>query len=242
MQQPENPNNFSHYARVANTIHPGSVARTNTFIRTVWAWMAGGLAITAVISLFVGLNPSLFAMVAPMMLPLILVELGLVVFLSMRIQKMQPQTAVLSFIAYSALNGVTLSTIFMVYQLPGIASAFIATTGTFGAMTVYGLVTKRDLSQWRTFLMMGLIGIIIASVVNIFMGSHLLGWLITYAGVLVFTGLTAYDTQKLVKLGGDIGDDAAQLKRFAILGALTLYLDFINLFLFMLRFMGGRNE
>ena len=242
--QQQSPFGQGTYDRVASSIYgSGTIARTNTFIRTIWAWMAGGLTLTAALAWGVGTNEQLFRMVAPMMMPLSLGLLGMVFFLAWRIEKMAPQTATMVFLGYAALNGVVLSTIFRVYQLPQIGGAFVATAGTFGAMSVYGLVTKRDLSEWRTFLMMGVFGIVIASIVNIFLASDALYWVVTYAGVLVFVGLTAYDTQKLMHLGNRIqGVDAGAIRKYAILGALTLYMDFINLFLFLLRFFGGRRE
>lgn len=218
---------------------PWAVSKSNAFLRAVWGWMGMGLGITGVLSWLIGNNDQVFDMIAPMMMPLIFVELGLVLFLSFRVHKMAPQTATAAFLGYAALNGIVLSTIFQIYELPGISTAFFATAGTFGAMTVYGITTKRDLTEWRSFLMMGLWGIIIASIVNLFVASSAIYWFVTYAGVLVFTGLTAWDTQKIMKLGAQIDMNDSRIRNMAIMGALALYLDFINLFLMMLRIFGG---
>ncbi|MDR0648540.1 MAG: Bax inhibitor-1/YccA family protein, partial [Synergistaceae bacterium] len=167
-------------------------------------------------------------------------ELGIVFYLSSRIAKLSPATASALFFVYSALNGLTIAPILLVYTGSSVASAFLSTAGMFGAMSVYGTVTKRDLSGWRSFLTMGLIGLVIASVINIFFASERAGLVIAIMGVFVFTGLTAYDTYKIRAMAsGVIGDDEASGK-FAVLGALTLYLDFINMFIFILRIFGKR--
>jgi hypothetical protein len=144
------------------------------------------------------------------------------------------------FLFYSALSGVTFASIFLIYTSSSIASAFFVAAGTFGAMSVYGYVTKRDLSGWGSFLFMGLIGIVIASVVNIFMQSPIIHYVTSYVGVLVFVGLTAYDTQKIKRIGAAGFADGESRHKAAIIGALHLYLDFINLFLMLLRIMGDR--
>ena len=153
--------------------------------------------------------------------------------------RMSAQTAMITFLGYAALNGLTFSFIFIAYTQSSIASAFLVTAGTFGAMSVYGYTTKKDLTSWGGFFFMGLIGIIIASFVNMFLQSPMIYWLTTYAGVLVFVGLTAYDTQKIKEMNilGNEGTD--EDTKEAISGALRLYLDFINLFLMILRIMGG---
>lgn len=156
---------------------------------------------------------------------------------------MSATTATAVFIAYSALTGLTLSSIFVVYPIGSIANAFLTATGTFLAMSVYGTVTKRDLTGMGNFLMMGLFGIIIASIVNIFLASSMMDFVISCIGVLIFTGLTAYDTQKLRAFGMNAPvDDATAMRRGALLGALELYLDFINLFLMLLRLFGGNRD
>jgi FtsH-binding integral membrane protein len=144
------------------------------------------------------------------------------------------------FLLYSALNGVTFAAIFVVYTQSSIASTFLITAGTFAAMSLYGVATKRDLTGLGSFMFMGLVGIIIASLVNIFMQSAMITWVVSYVGVLVFVGLTAYDTQKLKRIGQQGFADGASMQKAVILGALTLYLDFINLFLMLLRVLGDR--
>lgn len=212
------------------------------FLAKVFNWMAIGLGITGAIAFFVaesGLVRSLIA--SPIFFILILTELGLVFFLSTRIEKIQSGTATGLFIGYSVLNGVTLSTIFLAYTHSSITATFFITAGMFATMAVFGIVTKRDLSGMGSFMFMGLIGIILASIVNIFLKSSALYWAISAIGVLVFVGLTAYDVQKIKKIGeqGIMEQGESALRKGAIIGALALYLDFINLFLMLLRFLGG---
>jgi uncharacterized protein len=216
------------------------LARERAFIRSVYGWMFGGLLLTALAALWVVLSPPMQQIVRAAYIPLIIAELGLVFFLSFRIQKMTPGTAAGSFFVFSVLNGLTLSSIFFVYSLGSVTSAFLAASGMFGAMAIYGLVTKRDLTSWGSFFFMGLIGIIIVSVVNIFMRSDGLSFVIGVVGVFVFLGLTAYDNQKLKAYAANV--TGSQVTNFAVIGALSLYLDFINLFLMMLRLFGGRRS
>ncbi|MFQ5561862.1 MAG: Bax inhibitor-1/YccA family protein [Nitrospinota bacterium] len=223
----------------------GSVEEQRKFILNVYNWMASGLFATGFIAYSVGNSPLFLNMVFgnPMVFyALIIGELGLVFYLSGWINKMSAQTAKLTFMGYAALNGVTMSFVFLAYTSASITSAFLVTAVTFGAMSLYGYTTKKDLTSWGSFLFMGLIGIIIASLVNIFMQSPMIYWLTTYAGVLIFTGLTAYDTQKIKEMGvaGLAGTD--QGTRVAVSGALMLYLDFINLFLMILRVVGGGRD
>ena len=163
-------------------------------------------------------------------------ELALVFTLSGAINRLSEFNATAIFIAYSALNGVTLSILALVYTASSITSTFVTTAGMFGAMSLYGYMTKKDLSSWGSFLFMGLIGVVIASVVNIFVSSSSVSWVISAIGVIVFTGLTAYDTWKIKAMAAQ----GVEGRKPAILGALTLYLDFINLFLMLLRFGGDR--
>lgn len=216
-----------------------SPERERAFIRSAYGWMFGGLLLTALAALWVLMSPPMQQIVRTAYLPLILVELGLVFFLSFRVQKMTPGTAAATFFVYSVLNGLTLSAIFAVYAPQAITMAFAASAGMFGAMSVYGMVTRRDLTSWGSFFFMGLIGLIICSVVNYFMKSQAMDFVISAVGVFVFLGLTAYDTQKLkayARVGGP------QSTNYAVIGALSLYLDFINLFLMMLRLFGGRRS
>jgi FtsH-binding integral membrane protein len=212
------------------------------FLAKTFNWMAVGLAITGVVAYFTASTGVAYSIISsPLFYVLIFAELGLVFYLSARIAKIQASTASSLFIGYSVLNGLTLSVIFLAYTSSSIASTFFITAGMFGSMAVYGLVTKRDLSGWGSFLFMGLIGVIIASVVNIFLQSSAMSWIISMIGVIVFTGLTAYDVQKIKKIGEEgimtQGDEA--IRKGSIMGALRLYLDFINLFLMLLRFFGG---
>jgi FtsH-binding integral membrane protein len=176
------------------------------------------------------------------MMVLIIAELGLVIALSAAINRLSSSTALFMFMAYAFLNGLTLSAIFLVYTRASIANTFFVTAGTFGVMSVYGYTTKRDLTSWGSFLMMGLIGVIIGSFVNIFFSSPMIYYLITYAGIIVFVGLTAYDAQKIKEMAyaGFAGEEME--RKGAVIGALRLYLDFINLFLLLLRIFGGRRD
>ena len=167
-------------------------------------------------------------------------ELALVVYLTSAINRLSQTTAIAVFLLYSLLNGLTMSVIFLVYTTGSIASTFFVTAGTFAAMSIYGYTTKKDLSSIGNMAFMALIGVIIASVVNWFLQSEMLYWIVTYLGVAVFIGLTAYDTQKLKEIGSRGFVDQENMEKMSILGALTLYLDFINLFLFLLRILGNR--
>lgn len=211
-------------------------------VTRAFVWMTLGLAITGLTSLFVAdsnLIEVIFSSASSFWI-LVIAEVALVWYLSSRIMKLSMPVATAAFAVYSLLNGVTLSPIFLVYTGESITSTFFITAATFGTMAVFGYTTKRDLSSWGSYLMMALIGLIIASVVNIFLGSSLLMWAVSYLGVLLFVGLTAYDTQQLkAMIAASIGDEE-QTKKVALLGALNLYLDFINLFIYLLRILGKR--
>ena len=218
----------------------------NEFIRSVYNWMAGGLAITGFIAYYVASTPSIRDLIFgnPILFyGMIIGELALVFFLSARVNKIQASTATSLFIFYAALNGATLSCIFMIYTASSITSTFFICAATFVTCSIYGMVTRRDLTSLGGFMTMGLIGIIIASVVNIFLRSSGMSIIISYVGVIVFVGLTAYDTQKLKEMAVSqpAGLDAGVVRKGAIMGALTLYLDFINLFLMLLRILGDRD-
>ena len=207
--------------------------------------MAMGLCLTGLIAYFTASSGLARAIVAsPLFFILIIAELGMVFYLSARISKIQAATASGLFIGYSVLNGLTLSAVFLAYTSSSIAGTFLITAGMFGAMAIYGLATKRDLSGLGSFLFMGLVGIIIASVVNIFLQSSGLSWMISFLGVFIFTGLTAYDVQKIKNMGeeGILSQGEEAIKKGAVMGALALYLDFINLFLMLLRFFGGSRD
>lgn len=172
---------------------------------------------------------------------MIIAQLALVFILSGMVHKMSGALATTLFMLYSALTGVTISSVLIVYTYSSVASTFFICAAMFGALSVYGYTTKRSLTGMGSFLFMGLIGIIIASIVNIFMQSSMMSMVISYAGVLIFAGLTAYDTQKLKDMGSEINqEDKENMRRYSIMGALTLYLDFINLFLMLLRILGDR--
>ena len=204
-----------------------------------------GLATTAVVSLYTASSPTMLQFIfgTPMVfVGLIIAELALVLALSAGINRVQSSSAVAMFFIYSALNGLTLSAVFLTYTSASIASTFFVTAGTFGIMSVYGYTTKKDLTSWSSFLFMGLIGIVLASLVNIFLKSESIYWVITYAGVIVFVGLTAYDTQKIKQLGLQGFADSESERKGAVIGALQLYLDFINLFLMLLRIFGRQRD
>lgn len=210
------------------------------FMNSVYAWMCVGLATTAVVAWYVSRSGATMESVQPWIFPLILVELGLVIAISYAVNKISASVATVLFLVYAALNGVTLAGIFIVFSMPAIGGAFAVTAGTFGVTSIYGFVTKRDMSSIGGFLFMALIGLVIASVVNIFLANSALYWIITYAGILIFVGLTAYDTQKLKRMAYQVEGNQAMAARLAIVGSLILYLDFINLFLLILRLFGDR--
>jgi FtsH-binding integral membrane protein len=222
--------------------------KTNAFIRSVYNWMAVGLGLTAVVAYYTVnqmlVSEQFYRTVIGLIWPLIIVELGFVFFLSARIQKIKATTATALFAIYSILNGVTLSVILLQYTASSVASTFVICSVTFLACSIYGMTTKRDLTSMGGFLIMGLIGIIVASIANIFFASQGLSMIISYVGVLVFVGLTAYDTQKLKSMALTLPDNAtgAMIRKGAIMGALSLYLDFINLFLMLLRIFGGSRD
>jgi len=227
----------------ARSTSPTDVLREQGIISQVYAWMTAGLLVTGAIALAVAGSESLTRMIFgnPLVLiGLFIAEIALVIGLSAKINSMPTALATAMFLAYSAVNGLTLSAVFIVYTKASIASTFFITGGTFGAMSLYGYTTKRDLTSMGNLLFMALIGLILASVVNIFLHSSFIYWLTTYAGILIFVGLTAYDTQK-IKGWAAKAQSEDDMHRVAILGALNLYLDFINLFLYLLRIFGKRN-
>jgi FtsH-binding integral membrane protein len=210
-----------------------------TYMISVYNYMAMGLGLTGGVALLVVSSPTLLQAIMPMMWLFIVAPLGLVLFLSFRINTLQYSTAQMLFWLYAALNGVAFSTIFLAYTYESIARVFFITAGMFAAMSLYGYTTRKDLTSWGSFLFMGLIGLILASIVNIFWPSSSLQFLISIGGVIIFTGLTAYDTQT-IKEGYREGSSAEVAGKKAIFGALQLYLDFINIFLSLLRLMGDR--
>ena len=220
-----------------------SAERVTAFLRKVYGWMCVGLAITATVALGVASSPTLVQAIFGnkiLFFGLVIAELGLVFYLSARINKMAASTAAGLFLLYSALNGATLAFVFLAYTGTSIATTFLVTAGMFGALALYGTATKRSLAGVGQFAFMGLIGIILASLVGMFWKSEGLQFGISIVGVIVFTGLTAWDAQKLKTMAVTVPESS--YGSYAVVGALALYLDFINLFLFMLRFMGGRRD
>lgn len=213
------------------------------FMTQVYGWMAVALLITSSVSIWTASTPALLQVIVGnrfVFYGLILAELGLVVWLSAAIQRVSAGTATAMFLGYAVLNGLTLAIIFMVFTGGSIASTFFVTAGMFGTMSAYGYFTQRDLTSWGNMLFMALIGLILASVVNLFFHNTVLYWITSFAGVLIFVGLTAYDTQKIKEMFVLGGAGTEEDRKVSIMGALRLYLDFVNLFLYLLRFMGRR--
>lgn len=218
-------------------------AENRRFLVRVYGWMASGLAVTGIVSLAVVSTPALLRVIVlnPILFyGLLIGELAAVWTFGPIARRFSATVAAGVFFAYAAMNGLTFSILFLVYTASSIGGTFFISAGTFGAVSVYGATTKRDLTGVGSFMMMGLFGVIIASVVNLFLGNEMISWVIGYVGVIVFTGLTAYHTQKILALNvpGAAGSDAE--RKEAITGALILYLDFVNLFLSLLRLMGRR--
>ena len=217
---------------------------STSFVLKVYNWMTMGLAVTALVALAIEMvipDVRIVMLHYPIIFwGLLIMELVIVWGLSAAINKLPAVLAILTFLFYAALNGLTLSVIFLVYTSASIAYTFFITAAMFGATSLFGYITKIDLTRFVGFLLMGLIGLIIASVVNIFVASGALDWLISYIGVFIFVGLTAYDTQKIKNMSMNIDSASEEGNKASIMGALALYLDFINLFLFLLRIMGRR--
>ena len=228
--------------RPSATTYP-AVMEERSFISRVYAWMFFALVITAVVSMWVASTPSVVQAIfsnSILFIVLILAEIGMVMGLAFAINKISAATATFMFVVYSALNGLTLSVIFVQFTTASLATTFFVTAGTFGVMSIYGYVTKRDLTTIGNLAFMALIGLIIGSVVNIFWRNPILYWVVTYVGILIFVGLVAYDTQKIKQMNARQWNDLEVEKKGAIMGALALYLDFINLFLLLLRIFGRR--
>ena len=215
-----------------------------TLFRRVYLWMTLALTITGFVALYVARSYTFLEMMLQnnlMFWGILIAEVALVMYLSARINRISFTTATLLFIAYAILNGVTLSTLFIIYTTSSIASTFFITAGTFGAMSLIGSFTRKDLTKLGSICLMGVIGLIIASLVNLFLHSSMMTLIISYIGVLLFVGLTAYDAQKIKRLlSGDEIEVNDNTQKIALLGALTLYLDFINLFIYLLHILGDR--
>lgn len=234
-------NYFDTHTLTSNT---ASRAAQSSLMRSAYVWMTLALVITGLTAMYVAKSMTLIQLMMENSLffwGLLLAEVGVVVYLTARIHRMAFSTATVLFILYSLLNGVTLSVLFLVYTLSSIATTFFVTAGTFGAMALFGYVTRRDLSRIGSLCIMGVIGLIIASVVNFFLHNSVVDLVISCAGVLVFVGLTAYDAQKIKRLLTAEGMEVNETtQKIALLGAMTLYLDFINLFIYLLRLLGDR--
>jgi FtsH-binding integral membrane protein len=234
------------YGYVADSAQTQPIAKT--FLSGVFMWMFLAMAITAATAWTFATTPALISILinpetggmSIMGWVVMLAPLGLVLLMSAGFQRLSASTMVLVFVLYSVLMGASLSFIFLAYTGASIAKTFVITSAMFGVMAVVGYTTKTDLSKFGSIMFMGLIGIIIASVVNMFMRSETMDYIISFIGVLIFTGLTAYDVQKLKRIGAGVGAENETSRKLTIMGALTLYLDFINLFLFLLRFFGDR--
>ena len=221
--------------------------RERTILKNVYLWMTAGLGLTALVAFFVASNPSLLRALVGNTMGFLLIVVGqfaLVFYLSARLDRMSQASAIGAFLAYSALNGIMLSTIFAVYAGVVIYKTFFTTALMFGGMSLYAMTTKRDLNKFGSYLVMGLWGLIIASLINMFLGSSGLDYLISFIGVGIFLGLTAWDTQKIIRMNEQYGSgvDEETFTKLSIIGALTLYLDFLNLFPFLLRIFGRSNN
>ncbi|OSN07467.1 hypothetical protein AU512_03575 [Lonsdalea iberica] len=232
------------YPRSNDSIVQRAGTGMQTYMAQVYGWMTCGLLLTAFVAWYAANTPAVLNLVFSSQITfygLIIAQLGLVFVISGMVNRLSGTVATGLFMLYSALTGLTLSSIFIVYSGGSIASTFVISAGMFGAMSLYGYVTKRDLSGLGSILFMGLIGILLATLVNFWLKSDALTRAVTYIGVVVFVGLTAYDTQKLKNIGEQLSpDDKDGFRKYSIVGALTLYLDFINLFLMMLRLLGNR--
>lgn len=220
-------------------------AEQASFITKVYGWMAVALLLTGFVAMFTASTPAMIELIFGnriVFYGLIIGEFALVWFLSSKAMEMSANVVIGSFLLYSAVNGLTLAAIFLIYTAGSIASTFFVTAGTFAVTSAYGYFTKTDLTKMGNLLFMALIGIIIASVVNFFLKSEMLYWITTYIGVIVFVGLTAYDTQKIKEMNIIGNEGTEEDRKEAILGALILYLDFINLFLYLLRILGNRKD
>jgi hypothetical protein len=234
-------NGISRGARFATPILADE--KVTTFLRAVYGWMCVGLAVTAATASFIATSPALVVAIAtnrPIFWVLVIAQLGIVFVLSARVERLAPTTASLLFIVYSALTGVTLSFVLLTFTGQSVATTFLVTAGMFGGLAMYGTVTRRSLAGMGQFLFMGLVGLLLASLVGFFWHNDGLQFMITLVGVIIFTGLTAYDAQRLKTMA--LAMPAGQTGSHAIVGALALYLDFINLFLFLLRVLGNRRD
>ncbi len=223
-----------------------SVVQTRSILRNVYIWMTLALTVTGIVAFMLGQNVSFVSGLfqSGAIWAVIIAQVVLVIAISGFVMKMSPAVATGVFALYSVLMGVSLSSIFLIYELGSIATAFFVTAGMFAGMSVWAITTKRDLTGMGNFLFMGLIGLLIASLINFFLKSSVMDYIISFVGVVIFTLLTAYDTQKIKRMSDSYGENIveADYLRLSILGALTLYLDFINIFMYLLRFFGGSSR
>lgn len=231
-----NPNQYGYYPTI------GSLD-LQSIMRQVYIWMVLGLLLTTIIAFFTVTTSLINLVASPVVLIIaIIAEMGVVLLISLGFNRLSAAAATMLFFLYAALNGFTLSVILLAFSIQTVFLAFASTTALFGAMTIIGYTTKLDLSRLGTYLLMALIGLIIAMVVNIFVNSGPLDMIVSIAGVLIFTGLTAYDTQRIGRMAQEMSMEGDTATKFGIFGALKLYLDFINMFLFILRLFGRRRE
>jgi FtsH-binding integral membrane protein len=221
----------------------GNAAIIGRFFNAVYAWMAAGLALTAVVAWWMSTRPDLMMSLGRGgFFGLLIAQFVLVIAISAATERISAGVATVLFLIYAAMTGVTLSGLFYVYTQATLAGAFVVTAGMFGAMSLYGMFTRRDLSGWGSMLFMALIGLILAMIVSVFWHNSVFATLVNFAGVLIFVGLTAYDTQMLKYIAVATANDERMAARLSINGALRLYLDFLNLFLMLLRLMGNRRS
>ncbi len=226
------------------------VARVRTFLANVFSYMALALVISGVMAWWFGTDPALFQLLFDpvtgrqtfMGWVVLLAPLGLVLLMGGLVQRMSGMALLLAFLAFSVIMGISLSYIFLIYALSAIVNVFFLSAAVFGVMAVAGYTTRTDLTRLGSILMIGLFGIVIASLVNLFLKSDTMGYVVSIIGVVVFTGLTAYDVQKLKRMGEQVATGSEAAQKMALMGALSLYLDFINLFLMLLRLFGGRRD
>ena len=233
--------NYAPYVAGVDTLEA-----VNTLFRKVYQYMALGLILTSLTAWLTASSPAMLRTFYSSQVPLIIVavaEIGLVMYLSATIAKHSASTSLLLFGIYSVLNGITCSAVLLVYTAQSVYTAFLSTAGMFGAMSLYALYTKRDITSWGSFLYMGLLGLIVAMLINIFVGSTMAETVISVMGIVIFMGLTAYDTAKIKTLADGMGmNDDEAVGKVAVIGALELYLDFINLFLYLIRLFGKRRD
>lgn len=236
-------NEFNYDREYGMQYSQSTAVAQNTLIKNVYLWMTGALTITGLVAYYVSNDYDILSLIFSSKLVfwgLFICEFGLVVALNAAINKISALTATIMFLLYSVINGATLSSIFLLYSMSSIATTFFVTAGTFGVMALYGSITKSDLTKIGNICFMGLIGIIIASIVNIFIGNSMMDLIISVIGIIIFVGLTAYDSQKIkAMLYG--AEENETTHKIAVLGALSLYLDFVNLFLYLLRLFGRRD-